>query len=109
MTKGQYNLEQVYAYGTGLSYQNVTPPHHCHQIAAWSMCFLVGLTVGIMAFLFNWGIAGLSFLKFSVTSKFITPGGGFMVPFLVFLGFSGLYGLVAGLCGTYISPEAAGR
>jgi hypothetical protein len=73
------------------------------------MCFLVGLAVGILAFFFNWAIAALSVLKFSITSKFITPGGGFVLPFLVFQSFSALYGLFAGFCGTYISPQAAGR
>ena len=73
------------------------------------MCFLVGLSVGIMAFFFNWGIAELSTLKFSTTKLFITPGGGFVIPWLVFIAFSTLYAAVAGACGSYVAPRAAGR
>ena len=83
---------------------------HCWvQVASWAMCFVVGLAVGILAFLFNWAIAALSTLKFSVTSAYITPGGGFVVPFFVFISFSVCFALAAGLCGTYLSPQAAGR
>ncbi|GAX79335.1 hypothetical protein CEUSTIGMA_g6776.t1 [Chlamydomonas eustigma] len=87
MTKGQFNLEQV---------------------AGWFMCFAVGFSVGLLAFFFNWGIVGLSSLKFNTTKSFISPDGGFAAPFFIFLSFSALYGTVAGLCGTYFSPQAAG-
>ena len=73
------------------------------------MCFLVGLSVGAICFFFNWGIASLSSVKFTATKAFITPGGGLVVPWLVFIAFATLYGAVAGVCGSFISPRAAGR
>ena len=69
------------------------------------MCFLVGISVGIIAFFFNWGIAALSSLKFTVTKMFITEGGGFVIPWLVFISFTTFYALVAGICGSFLSPR----
>ncbi|GFH15616.1 chloride channel protein [Haematococcus lacustris] len=46
--------------------------------------------------------------RFNTVTKFISPGGGWVVPFLVLNAFAVAYGLVAGSMGSFLSPQAAG-
>jgi len=78
------------------------------ELGGYLMAFMVGFGTGLMSFFFNWGIKALNKVKFQLTEDYIYPGAGFVQPFFCFIGFSVLFGLIAGACGTYVAPMAAG-
>ncbi|KAG2500647.1 hypothetical protein HYH03_001414 [Edaphochlamys debaryana] len=75
---------------------------------SWALSLVIGVLNGIAGFLFNQGIYLLNRAKFQTTLRFISPGGGFGVPYGVYLAFTVLYALAAGVLGSYVSPQAAG-
>ncbi|KAL6757315.1 chloride channel, partial [Haematococcus lacustris] len=78
------------------------------QAMAWVISLLIGLVNGCLGAALNLSISFLNTLKFNTVAKFISPGGGWVVPFLVLNAFAVAYGLVAGAMGSFLSPQAAG-
>ncbi|KAG2486586.1 hypothetical protein HYH03_014756 [Edaphochlamys debaryana] len=77
-------------------------------VFSWTLSVASGVLNGIAGYLINQGIYLLSRVKHEVTLRYIHPGGGFGVPYCVYLAFTLLYALVAGALGSWISPQSAG-
>lgn len=74
----------------------------------WTLATLIGMVMGVLAFLTDWGIELMNDLKYAATEEHIREGGGFFRPFMVYLSFSVGYAFVAAALVSYVEPLAAG-
>ena len=63
---------------------------------------LIGIVMGIVAFLVDWGIEKLNDFKFESTRDIIERHDGFLKPYLTFVCVALMLGLVAGALVSYI-------
>eukprot|EP00210_Caulerpa_lentillifera_P000973 g938.t1 len=78
------------------------------EIWKWGISAAIGLVMGIVAFLVDWGIEKLNDFKFEHVDDVIDSDGGFAAPYFTFLGIALALGLVAGSLVSYVEPLAAG-
>ena len=75
----------------------------------WALAFVIGVAMGVAAFVVDVGIGALNDAKFRRAAAAIRDSnGGFFHPFFVFVGTSAAFGAAAGLVVALGSPLAAG-
>ena len=75
----------------------------------WLLAALIGITMGIISFLVDWGISGLITAKYRATKKYIDPDkASFAAPFFVYMSFTWGFAFVAAALVSYVEPLAAG-
>ena len=74
----------------------------------WATAFSVGLVMGVVAFLINYAIMGLNRAKYQTTADKIASDGGFGRPFVIFVGMSVGFLIVAGYLVCFVEPLAGG-
>eukprot|EP01025_Chloroclados_australasicus_P012437 TRINITY_DN1572_c0_g1_i2.p1 TRINITY_DN1572_c0_g1~~TRINITY_DN1572_c0_g1_i2.p1 ORF type:complete len:958 (-),score=133.08 TRINITY_DN1572_c0_g1_i2:534-3407(-) len=86
--------------------------HHDYVTAEfwkWFLCILIGLTMGFIAFLVDFGIQTLNNWKYSATQQVIDSSNqGFWPPFMVYILFTIIYSVMAGSLVSFVEPLAAG-
>ncbi|KAK9816592.1 hypothetical protein WJX72_002361 [[Myrmecia] bisecta] len=74
----------------------------------WSIAFMIGVAMGCIGFVVDWGIQALNDTKFRTTVNVIVSQGGFWVPYSTFIFISVGYAVVAGSLVSFVEPLAAG-
>ncbi|CAK0770655.1 hypothetical protein CVIRNUC_003789 [Coccomyxa viridis] len=74
----------------------------------WALAFLIGVAMGCIGFIVDWGIQTLNDFKYYHTVALIASRGGFLAPFFMYVGISLLYASVAGALVSFVEPLAAG-
>ncbi|GMH33746.1 hypothetical protein BSKO_01580 [Bryopsis sp. KO-2023] len=75
----------------------------------WLISGLIGFTMGIIAFLVDWGIEILNDWKYDSTHSMIeSTGQGFWKPYATFVGIAVFLSSIAGALVSYVEPLAAG-
>ncbi|KAK9901698.1 hypothetical protein WJX75_008976 [Coccomyxa subellipsoidea] len=74
----------------------------------WTLAFLIGVTMGCIGFIVDWGIETLNNFKYYHTVGIIASRGGFASPFFMYVGISLMYASVAGALVSFVEPLAAG-
>lgn len=75
----------------------------------WALAALIGITMGIISFLVDWGITALQSAKFQTVKRYMDPDSkSFAAPFFIYLGFIWGFAIVAAALVSYVEPLAAG-
>eukprot|EP01025_Chloroclados_australasicus_P037565 TRINITY_DN3838_c0_g1_i4.p1 TRINITY_DN3838_c0_g1~~TRINITY_DN3838_c0_g1_i4.p1 ORF type:complete len:949 (-),score=77.27 TRINITY_DN3838_c0_g1_i4:197-3043(-) len=74
----------------------------------WFLCLMIGVVMGILAFLVDWGIEVLNDVKYGIVYHLISDSGGFWKPFAAYMFMAIAFAFVAGSVVSFVSPLAAG-
>ncbi|CAD7699480.1 unnamed protein product, partial [Ostreobium quekettii] len=74
----------------------------------WALSAVIGITMGTLAFLIDFGIESLNTWKFNTTLDALEKHGGFWWPYCTFVGIAVIYATIAGGLVSYVEPLAAG-
>lgn len=105
--------DQEYKKKSSLDFQRVfgnifkqRPTDSFVQGYMWILCFIIGLAMGIVAFLLDISVQFLTHLRWNVTQDMININLG--LGWFILILFSVLYALISALMVVYIAPAAAG-